>query len=131
LQDGLSKTIALGANHEVTSTYLSCEGNCREARTFYGQCLQSDPNFTPFSAGPPEVSGGTTAPDRIIHAELASGPVALMTSDIQPGLPFVLGKNFSISFTCDRVAEMERIFGAVSEAGKVIMPSRSRLGPAC
>jgi PhnB protein len=107
---------------KTTSTYLNFDGNCREAMTFYGRCLQSEPNFTPFSAGPPEVSGGATALDRILHAELASGPVVLMASDIQPGMPFVQGNNFSISLTCDSLAEMERVFGALGEGGKVIMP---------
>jgi len=27
--------------------YLNFDGSCREAMTFYGKCLQADPNFTP------------------------------------------------------------------------------------
>ncbi len=51
-------------------TYLNFDGNCRDAMIFYGKCLQADPNFTPFSAGPPELPPVVkTAPDRILHAE--------------------------------------------------------------
>ena len=60
--------------------------------------------------------------DRILHAELASGPVVLMASDGMPGSPFVKGTNFSISLTCESQEEMERIFAALSESGQVTMP---------
>ncbi|HEX4808933.1 MAG TPA: VOC family protein [Bryobacteraceae bacterium] len=106
-----------------TNTYLNFDGNCREAMTFYGKCLQAEPNFTPFSAAPPEMSAvAKTAPDRILHAELASGPVVLMASDTLPGMPFIQGNNFSISMTCDTEQEMERVFASLSENGKVTMP---------
>jgi PhnB protein len=108
---------------KTTSTYLHFDGNCREAMTFYGRALQAEPNFTPFSAGPPEISSqAASAPDRILHAELASGPVVLMASDMLPGMPFVQGNNFAISLTCESLPEMERVFGALGEGGKVVMP---------
>ena len=63
--------------------------------TFYGQCLQAEPHFTPFSPGPPEVAAGAkTAPDRILHAELATGPVVLMASDTLPGMYFPARQQF-------------------------------------
>lgn len=105
------------------NTYLSFDGNCREAMAFYGKCLQAEPNLTSFSAGPPEIAAqAKTAPDRILHAELASGPVVLMASDIPPGRPFHRGNNFSISISCETQAEMDRLFAALSERGKVTMP---------
>ena len=106
-----------------TNTYLNFDGNCREAMTFYGRCLQAEPNFTPFSAGPPEIAAATkAAPNRILHAELASGPVVLMASDTLPGMPFQQGNNFSISISCDSEAELERLFASLAESGKVTMP---------
>jgi len=105
------------------NTYLNFDGNCREAMTFYGKCLQAEPNFTPFSACPPEMAAiAKAAPDRILHTELASGPVVLMASDILPGMPFQQGNNFSISINCESQPEMERLFTALSESGKVTMP---------
>jgi PhnB protein len=108
----------------VTSTniYLNFDGNCREAMTFYGKCLGAEPNFTTFAQGPPEVAAmAKNAADRILHTELHSGPVVLMASDTMPGMPFVRGNNFSISLTCDTLAEMERLFAALGEGGKVTM----------
>lgn len=106
-----------------TITYLTFDGNCREAMTFYGRCLAVEPNFTPFSAGPPEVLAmAKDAPDRILHSELASGPAVLMASDRLPGVPFQQGDNFSICLDCESQAEMERVFSALGENGKVTMP---------
>jgi PhnB protein len=91
--------------------------------TFYGACFGSEPNLTSFSAGPPDVSAMAKAdPERILHAELASGPVVLMASDSMPGTPFQQGNNFSISISCETQAEMEKLFTSLSEGGEVTMP---------
>lgn len=106
----------------ATNIYLTFDGNCREAMTFYGKCFGAEPGFTPFSAGPPEIAvAAKTAPERILHTELKSGPVVLMASDTMPGMAFQKGNNFSISITCDTLAEMERLFTALSANGKVTM----------
>jgi PhnB protein len=104
-------------------TYLNFDGSCREAMTFYGKCFQADPKFTHFSAGPPDLPAVVkTAPDRILHAELTSGPVVLMASDVLPGIPFQRGNNFSICIDFETQPEMERLFAALSENGEVTMP---------
>jgi uncharacterized glyoxalase superfamily protein PhnB len=91
----------------ATNTYLTFDGNCREAMTFYGKCLQAEPNFTPFSAGPAEMPpAAKAAPDRILHVELASGPMVLMASDTMPGMPFRQGNNFSICIDCESQAKL-------------------------
>jgi PhnB protein len=106
-----------------TIIYLNFDGNCREAMTFYGRCLESEPNFTPFSEGPPEVSAmAKDTPDRILHCELALGPAVLMASDTLPGGPFQQGNNFSICLDCESQTEMEKVFGALSENGEITMP---------
>lgn len=104
-------------------TYLNFDGNCRDAMTFYGRCLEAEPHFTPFSAGPPEVLAmAKGATDRILHAELSTGTVTLMASDTLPGMPFHQGNNFSISLDCESQAEMERVFTALGENGEITMP---------
>jgi PhnB protein len=57
-----------------------------------------------------------------LHAELTSGPVALMASDTLPGMSFHQGNNFSICIDCETQPEMERLFAALSENGEVTMP---------
>jgi PhnB protein len=105
-----------------TNVYLTFDGNCREAMTFYAKCLGGEPGFTPFSSGPPEVAEfAKAAPDAILHSELHTGPMVLMASDCPPGMPFQKGNNFSISISCGSLQEMEKLFAALSEGGSVIM----------
>lgn len=108
---------------QATNIYLTFNGNCREAMTFYGKCLQAEPNFTPFSAGPPEMAAAAKpTPDKILHAELKSGPMVLMASDALPGVPFRQGSNFSICISAESRPEMEWLFAALGANGKVTMP---------
>lgn len=108
---------------EAANVYLLFDGKCRDAISFYGSCFQSEPNFTRFSDGPPEIADqAAAAPDRILHAELRSGPVVLMASDMMPGMPFYQGNNFSISIACDSNEEMDRLFLDLGQNGTVTMP---------
>ena len=103
------------------NTYLLFDGNCREAITFYGECFKSEPNLTPFSTAPSETGLAQTAPERILHAEFASGPFILMASDTMPGMPFSHGTNFSISLSCESEEELQTLFAAVGQGGVVTM----------
>ncbi len=104
----------------TTNTYLHFDGNCREAMTFYGRCLGAEPDFTPFSDVPPDIiAAAPGAANRILHAELTSGPVVLMASDVPPGRAFQRGNNFTISIACESEDELQRLFAAFGEAGNV------------
>ncbi len=102
-------------------TYLNFDGNCREAMQFYAKCLGAELQMTPFSDMP-----GNPAPqakDRIMHARLTKGSSELlMASDTQPGMPFQQGSNFSVSVQCESVQEIDALFAALSEKGKISMP---------
>jgi PhnB protein len=57
-----------------------------------------------------------------MHARLAKGAMAIMASDTMPGMPLHQGNNFSISIQCDSQHEIDSLFAALSEGGKVTMP---------
>jgi PhnB protein len=103
------------------NTYLFFDGNCREAMTFYEKALGAELKIVTYAEAP-----GTPkeARDRIMHASLSSGPVVIMGSDIQPGMPgtFQPGDNFSISINCESLDEIERLFNAMGAGGKTTMP---------
>src|ERR1051325_5784451 len=102
------------------TTYLIFDGNCREAMTFYKKCL--DANLDIFSFGDAPTPMPEEAKDRTMHARLSTGKSAIMASDNMPGMPFTQGNNFSISIDCDSVEEIDRLFNALGENGKVTMP---------
>ena len=101
-------------------TYLTFDGNCRQAMEFYAKCIGADVRMMTFSEAP--MDAPPTAKDRIMHARLAKGDVVLMASDSMPGMPLQQGNNFSLAFTCENVAEAEKLFAALGDKGKVTMP---------
>jgi PhnB protein len=103
------------------NAYLIFNGNCREAMTFYQKCLGAELQMMPFSDMPGD-KVPPEAKDRLMHARLTKGATVLMASDNMPGMPFQRGDNFSVSLNCDSVQEIEKLFSALSEKGKVTMP---------
>src|SRR6478672_8856856 len=102
------------------TTYLIFDGNCREAMQFYQKCFGGDLQMMPFSECP--VDYPKEGKDRTLHAKLTKGSAVLMASDTMPGMPFQQGNNFSISVNCESLDEIQRLFAAFSENGKVTMP---------
>src|SRR5437870_4497945 len=98
-------------------TYLSFDGNTRDAMKFYARCLGGELSIMPFS----EASGDfpREAKDRVMHARITrNGSVLLMASDTLPDRPARPGNNFSISIDCETREEIDRLFAAFSENGK-------------
>ncbi len=102
------------------NTYLIFDGNCREAMSFYAKGLGAEVNLIPFSDMPGDHP--PDAKDRIMHARIAKGSAVLMASDTMPGMPFSKGSNFSVSVNCENQAEMDPMFQAIADGGKVTMP---------
>jgi len=100
-------------------TYLNFDGNAREAMSFYQKCLDAKLSLQTFRDVKMDVPKG--AEDRIVHARLEKGDQVLMASDTTPGMPFTPGTNFSISIQCESLPEIEKLFSAFSQGGKVTM----------
>ena len=99
--------------------YLIFNGNCRDAMRFYEKCLGGTLNMMPFSEAPgnhpPE------AKDRIMHANLVANGWVLMASDNMPGMAHKVGDNCFISIDCSTEGEVDKLFNALSDGGKVKM----------
>ncbi len=102
------------------NAYLIFNGNCREAMTFYKNCLGADLQLVKFSDMPGNVPA--EAKDRIAHARLTKGVSVLMASDNMPGMTFNPGDNYFVSLQCETVQETDQLFSALSEKGKTIQP---------
>lgn len=104
-------------------TYLTFDGNCREAMEFYRTCFQAELYLMPFSKAPADLFGEAgQAGDRILHSTLRKGSRLLMASDTMPGMPFQAGNNFSVFLYCESLQETEELFLALGEGGKITMP---------
>src|SRR3974390_3200073 len=104
-------------------TYLTFDGNCREAMEFYRTCLGAELYLMPFSEAPVELpKEGEQAGNRIMHACLTKGARLLMASDTMPGWAFKQGNNYSVCVECESAKEIEGLFAALGEKGNVTMP---------
>jgi len=117
-----------GKEHEMKlSTYLTYDGNAREAFTFYQQVLGGNLELMTFAQAPEAEQFPAEYHERIMHACLDLGESTLMASDTLPGEtcgggPYEGIKGCSISLHPSSVAEAERLFAALGEGGTVIMP---------
>ena len=103
------------------NVYLTFDGNAREAMQFYAKALGAKLQLMTFGQMPdPNVP--KEAKNKVMHARLSKGALAIMASDTMPGMPFTKGNNFSVSVACGSAKEAERLFKAFSEKGAVTMP---------
>ncbi len=104
------------------SAYLRFDGNCREAMTFYKECLGGE--LTMQSVG--EMPGAGEIPEeqsrRIIHATLRKGGMVLMGSDMGADGERVQGNTTALTLNCSSADEIKSFFESLSEGGKATHP---------
>lgn len=106
---------------KALTAYLSFDGNCRQAMSFYQQCLATGLELNPY----PDASGQPSSDPaaKMMHAQLVrAGAPILMASDTPHPGSVKPGTNFSVALECESVDEAERVFAALSEGGEVRMP---------
>jgi len=105
--------------------YLFFDGRCEEAIEFYGRALGARTTMimrykdSPDAPPPGMVPPGSE--NKVMHASMTIGETTVMASDGNcGGKPSFAG--FSLSVTVANEAEADRVFGALSDGGKVTMP---------
>lgn len=102
--------------------YLSFNGQCKEAFNFYQKCLGGKiQSMMTWGDSPMAEHVSSEWRDKIIHASLTAGDTALLGADSPPDR-YEVPAGISVTIQLTDVAEAERIFGALSEGGKVTMP---------
>jgi PhnB protein len=105
---------------KTIDAYLTFDGNCRQAMTFYQKALGGELEIQTFADAKVESPKG--AEGRIMHARLTKGAAVLMASDSMPGMTVKQGNNFSLAIGCESIPEIDKLFAALGEKGKVTMP---------
>jgi len=106
----------------LLNPYLPFNGDCEAAFKFYEQCLGAKIEMMLTHAESP-MACETPAEwqNKILHARLSLDGQTLMGSDSPPGR-YREPKGIWVSLGIKDPAEAERIFGALSENGEVVMP---------
>ena len=102
--------------------YLHFDGKCQEAIEFYARVLGGNiVAMTTYGETPAASHSPAAMKDKIIHARLMIGDVALMASDA-PLEHYAPPQGFSVTLNINDTAEAERVFNALLEGGKATMP---------
>lgn len=108
--------------------YLSFNGDCAEALTFYAQVLDAriEALMTYGEMPDGDMPGGDPVPpehaNKIMHGYLVHPDFALMAGDAMPGVPFEGMKGVMLAITYAGTADAERVFNTLAEGGSVQMP---------
>lgn len=102
------------------SPYLGLHGRCREAMTFYKECLGGELSF--MTVG--ELPMADHMPDQkqsILHSSLTNGSLVLMATDMARKSP-IQGNTMALSLNCGSEEEIKDAFAKLSAGGQVTCP---------
>jgi PhnB protein len=99
--------------------YLTFGGKCREAMTFYQKCFGGELVMQTVGESPAAGQMPAEMKDRIMHASLTKGSLALMASDMMGSSEVVQGNTVSLLINCSSEAEIKDFFTRLSAGGKV------------
>jgi PhnB protein len=111
-------------SNEIVQPYLFFGGRCEEALEFYRKAVGAQVGQTMrFDESPEPAPPGAVPPGferKIMHSSFRIGQSTVMASDgCEEGTKF---GGFSLTITVPTEADADRIFGALSDGGKVDMP---------
>ena len=103
-------------------SYLTFNGNCRSAMTFYRQCLGGELSFQ--SMGDSPLAGRMPARlhEKILHSTLMRENLVLMATDCVPESGLVQGNSISLMLNCSSEIEIREVFEKLSSGGKKTHP---------
>ena len=102
--------------------YLNFNGRCREALTFYQECLGGELTLQKISESPMAARMPSAKGDHILHGALEkAGTILLMGSDmigdnLQPG------NSVSLCLNCTSDQDINTLFDRLSAGGQVKVP---------
>jgi PhnB protein len=102
--------------------YITFNGNCREAMTYYAACLGGELMLQPIGESPMADKLPKQMKDCILHATLTSEGFVLMGSDMTPETGLVKGNSVSIMLNCTSEDHIKKTFEKLSSGGVVKHP---------
>ncbi|MDE0693516.1 MAG: VOC family protein [Gammaproteobacteria bacterium] len=108
----------------TVSTYLTFDGNCREAFEFYRDVFGGEfEMLSTFGESPEDMGVPEELKDAVMHVSLPIGKSVLMGSDNTPeGPPLAAGNNFSLSVDAESRDHADQLLARLSAGGTVTMP---------
>ncbi|MEO5570621.1 MAG: VOC family protein [Bacteroidia bacterium] len=104
------------------NSYLTFNGNCREAMTFYKECLGGELTLQTIGESPMADKMPSQMKESILHATLSKNGLVLMASDMVPEQGLRKGNSVSLCLNCSSENEIENCYKKLSTGGKADHP---------
>jgi PhnB protein len=98
-------------------SYLTFNGNCREAMTFYQKCLGGELTLQTIGDSPLAGKMPGKMKDCILHATLSNGNLLLMGSDMVPENGLIKGNSVSLTLACGSEKEIKTCYKNLAAGG--------------
>ncbi|HXC05723.1 MAG TPA: VOC family protein [Bacteroidia bacterium] len=108
------------SNQTASNVYLTFNGNCREAMTFYNECIKGEIHIMDFGDAPVPVAAD--GKKLVLHSNIKKDGILIMASDTTPDRNVAIGGNVSISINCSGRAEADAFYAGLGAGGKQTMP---------
>lgn len=105
--------------------YLTFNGNCREAMTFYKECLGGELMLQPIKDSPMADQLPDTMKHCILHSTLTRDSFSLMGSDMVNEDGLQKGNSVSLMLDCSTEEELNTYYNNLSTHGKSTHPIES------
>jgi PhnB protein len=105
--------------------YLRFDGNCRQAMTFYKECLGGELDLQ--SVGESAMAGQMPPEThkRIMHSTLRKGDLVLLGSDMMEDGGAKKGNTVTLALNCSSEEEINRFYRKLSAGGKETYPLKT------
>ncbi len=102
---------------KFVTPYLTFNGNCREAMTFYKNCVGGELVFQTIGESPLSEKMPKKMKDCILHSSLTNGSLLLMGSDMVSENGLIKGNAVSLSLNCNSEKEIRNIYKKLCAGG--------------
>lgn len=102
------------------NAYITFNGQCREAMTFYKECLGGELAMQTVEGSPIEHDCPAAMKGQILHASLMKNGLVLMGTDMLGPKGYNKGNNIALSLSCSSEQEINVFFEKLSAGGEII-----------
>ena len=99
-------------------SYLTFNGNCREAMAFYQDCLGGELSLQTIGESPMADKMPPQMKECILHSTLTKGGLQLMASDMVGEGGLFRGNAVSLMLNCESEEEVRTVYAKLSSGGR-------------
>ena len=103
-------------------SYLTFNGNCREAMIFYQKCLGGELHFQSFGDTPLAERMPEKIKKNILHGVLKNHDILLIGSDVAGESGLLKGNAVSLMIDCGSEKEIKALYKRLSQGGEQTQP---------